>query len=385
MSVPRLVGSVRAVAPDTVAGDTLVLLPSLGTTTTLWNTAITALSQLAPSLRIVTVDHPGHGLSPRADDAFTVGDLATAVLRIVDDLGGGRFHMAGVSLGGSVALELAAAHPDRILSFSMFCSGAKIGDAEAWTTRAAQVRASGTASLVAGSAERWFGHGYLNDDPRDEGAATLTGLPFIDDESYARCCEALASFDRVADLPAITVPALLVAGGRDPITTPESMAQIAAALPNARFETLPEVGHLAALEAPIAAAELLAARVARDGMRVRREVLGDAHVNRANAAITPETAPFQDFITRYAWGDIWDRPGLSRRDRSIATLASLVTGSHESEVRMHVRAALTNGLTRAEIAEVILHTALYAGLPPANAALATMREVFATIDEESRG
>lgn len=385
MTVPHLVGSVRAVAPDTVAGDTLVLLPSLGTTTALWNTAITALRQLAPTLRIVTVDHSGHGLSPRTEVAFTVAELAEAVLRIVDDLGGGRFHVAGVSLGGSVALELAAAHPERVLSFTMFCSGAQIGDPAAWVARAAQVRASGTASLVAGSAERWFGHGFLNSDPRDEAAATLTGLPFIDDESYARCCEALASFDRVADLPSITVPALLVAGGRDPITTPEAMMQIAAALPAARIEVLPEVGHLAVLEAPVAAAELLADRVARDGMRVRREVLGAAHVDRATAAITPETAPFQEFITRYAWGEIWARPELSRRERSIATLASLVTGSHETEVRMHVRAALTNGLTRAEIAEVILHTALYAGLPPANAALAIMREVFATIDEESRG
>jgi len=124
-----------------------------------------------------------------------------------------------------------------------------------------------------------------------------------------------------------------------------------------------------------------AASVARDrGMRVRRAVLGDAHVDRAIATTTPETAAFQDFATRYAWGDIWARPGLTRRERSIATLASLTTGGHENEIAMHVRAARRNGLTRDEIAEVLLHTALYAGLPASNEALAIMRDVFAEQD-----
>jgi 3-oxoadipate enol-lactonase/4-carboxymuconolactone decarboxylase len=113
------------------------------------------------------------------------------------------------------------------------------------------------------------------------------------------------------------------------------------------------------------------------GMTTRRAVLGDAHVDRAVASTTDFTAPFQDFITRYAWGDIWARPELSRRDRSIATLASLTTGGHENEIAMHVRAAKRNGLSRDEIAEVLLHTALYAGLPAANAALAIARDVFA--------
>ena len=99
---------------------------------------------------------------------------------------------------------------------------------------------------------------------------------------------------------------------------------------------------------------------------------------------TPETAAFQDFITRYAWGEIWARPELSRRERSIATLASLTTGGHEHELAMHVRAALRNGLSRDEIAEVLLHTALYAGLPAANAALAIARDVFAEEPEPTR-
>jgi 4-carboxymuconolactone decarboxylase len=103
-------------------------------------------------------------------------------------------------------------------------------------------------------------------------------------------------------------------------------------------------------------------------MRVRREVLGDEHVDRAVAATTPFTAGFQDLITRYAWGDLWSRPGLERRTRSLVTIALLAALGHDEEVAMHVRAALRNGATPDEIAEALLHVAVYAGVPAANRA-----------------
>jgi 4-carboxymuconolactone decarboxylase len=106
------------------------------------------------------------------------------------------------------------------------------------------------------------------------------------------------------------------------------------------------------------------------GMSVRREVLGDEHVDRAVEQTTDFTAPFQEFITRYAWGGPWSRPGLDRRTRSAITLAVLTALGRENEIAMHVRAALRNGLTQAEIAEVLLHTAVYAGVPAANSAFA---------------
>jgi 4-carboxymuconolactone decarboxylase len=112
------------------------------------------------------------------------------------------------------------------------------------------------------------------------------------------------------------------------------------------------------------------------GMKVRREVLGDEHVDRAVANTTPFTEPFQDFITRYAWGEIWSRPGLDRKTRSCITLAALVALRAENEIAMHVRAALRNGLTPEQIGEVILHTAIYAGLPAANGAFAIAKEVL---------
>ena len=117
-----------------------------------------------------------------------------------------------------------------------------------------------------------------------------------------------------------------------------------------------------------------------DGMRIRREVLGDEHVDEAIAATTEDTAAFQDLITRYAWGEIWGRPGLDRRTRSAITLMALVALNRERELAMHIRAALRNGLTRAEIAEVLLHSAVYCGVPAANGAFAIFRDTM--LEEE---
>jgi 4-carboxymuconolactone decarboxylase len=116
---------------------------------------------------------------------------------------------------------------------------------------------------------------------------------------------------------------------------------------------------------------------AEQGMRVRREVLGDAHVDRAVAGATEFTAPFQDLITRYAWGEIWSRPGLSRPERSIVTLTALAVLRQEEELAMHVRAALRNGLTPAQIREVLLQVAVYAGVPAGNRAFAITQRVLA--------
>ncbi len=113
------------------------------------------------------------------------------------------------------------------------------------------------------------------------------------------------------------------------------------------------------------------------GMAVRREVLGDAHVDRANAHVTEFTRDFHTLITEYAWGAIWTRPGLDRRCRSIVTLTALVARGHDEEFAMHVRAALRNGLSAGEIREVLLQTAVYCGVPAANAAFRVAQQVIA--------
>jgi 3-oxoadipate enol-lactonase/4-carboxymuconolactone decarboxylase len=371
----------------------IVLGPSLGTTTALWDGVVAALAE---HHRVLRLDLPGHGFSPATTEPFTMAELAASVVALVDTIGGGSFHYAGVSLGGAIGLELALNHPERLQSLAVICSGAKIGTAESWQERAAQVRASGTPSLVRSSSERWFAPGFLERNP-SAGSSSLEKLMEVDDESYARCCEALAGFDVREAVAGIRTPTLCVSGEFDAATPTALVEELAGMVPGARLVTIPGVAHLPAYEAPDAVAALVSAHIEAvelkgsgasptaaetyaAGMRVRRAVLGDAHVDRATAAITPETADFQDFITRYAWGEIWTRPGLDRRTRSFLTIASLVTGGHEHELAMHVRAALTNGLTRTEISEAIMHTAIYAGVPAANSALGVARDTFGLMD-----
>ncbi len=392
MTVPIIRCVIDPADPSSASSELLVLGPSLGTTTALWQSALSSRVSSAARgrARVLRFDLPGHGASPVATEPFTMGELADAVLRLVDEVGGGRFHYAGVSLGGAVGIELALRHPDRILSLGIFCSNARIGTEQTWIDRAAQVTTQGTPSLVGATPARWFAPDFIGREP---GAASgiLNDLAETDDASYVFCCGALAGFDRTADVGAIAVPTIVVSGEFDPLTTPADLELLASSIPGARYIEVAGASHLAAVEKPAEAAAVLADLLSTSGdlydrgMRTRRAVLGNKHVDASLAKITPETAAFQEFITRYAWGDIWSRAELSRRERSIATLASLVTGSHENEIAMHVRAALTNGLSRLEIAEVIMHTALYAGLPPANNALAIASAVFAELDVNTDG
>jgi 3-oxoadipate enol-lactonase/4-carboxymuconolactone decarboxylase len=388
MTVPTIRCTIDAADESSVSTELLVLGPSLGTTISLWNPAVAALTASGGrrATRILRFDLPGHGVSPVATEPFTMAELADAVLRLVDEAGGGRFHYAGVSLGGAIGIELALRHPERVLSLAIFNSDARIGSPQTWTDRAAQVTAQGTSSLIGATPARWFAADFIAREPA-VASGILSDLSETDDASYAFCCGALGGFDRSADVGAIALPTIAVSGSGDPVTTPDAVEHLARAIPGARYVEIPNASHLAAVEKPAEAAAILADLLASAGdlysrgMRTRRAVLGDAHVDAAQAKITAETASFQEFITRYAWGDVWSRPELSCRERSIATLASLVTGSHEHEIAMHERAALTNGLSRIEIAEVMLHTALYAGLPPANRALAIARDVFAELDK----
>ena len=117
-----------------------------------------------------------------------------------------------------------------------------------------------------------------------------------------------------------------------------------------------------------------------EGMQVRRAVLGDAHVDRAEANRTAITTDFQDLITRYAWGEIWTRPGLTRHTRSLMTICMMVALGREEELKLHLRAASNNGVTRDEIVEALLQTAIYCGVPAANSAFSMAQKVFAEID-----
>ncbi|GIE89867.1 bifunctional 3-oxoadipate enol-lactonase/4-carboxymuconolactone decarboxylase PcaDC [Actinoplanes regularis] len=356
----------------------LLLGSSVGTSAeSLW---ARCAARLHGRYHVVGFDLPGHGRSTPAPGPFSIADLAAALLELADRLRPGeRFLYAGDSIGGAIGLELLLAAPERIAAAALLCTGAKIGEPELWAERAALVRAEGTGAVVAGSAERWFTAGF----PESEREPLLDALRATDDESYARCCEALAGFDVRERLAEIVTPVLAVAGGQDKPTPPEGLRLIAESVLHGRLVVLDEVAHLAPAESPEVVAFLLDQHfeeLRAAGTAVRREVLGAAHVDRTTAATTPFTRDFQDLITRYAWGEIWTRPGLDRRGRSIVTLTALVALGHHEELAMHVRAARTNGLTTEEIKEVLLQTAIYCGVPAANAAFRIAQHVLADVD-----
>ncbi|MDH2412535.1 4-carboxymuconolactone decarboxylase [Nocardioides sp. CER19] len=357
---------------------TLVVGPSLGTSVTaLWGACA---ELLADRFHVVGWELPGHGRGAPTTESFTVADLAAAVVDAVDrTLGPVPFAYAGDSVGGATGLHLALDFPERVTGVAALCTGARIGTPDGWHERAALVRASGTPVMVEGSARRWFAPGFLERRP-EAGTALLHSLQDADRESYSLVCEALAAYDVRDRLSSISVPVLAIGGSDDEAAPAALLGADAAAVPGARFVQLDGVAHQAPAEAPSTVATLLVDflrdRHHEAGMKVRRAVLGDAHVDRAVAGTTDVTRDFQDFITHYAWGSIWTRPGLARRDRSIAVLTALVAGRHFDELEFHLRAALTNGLTRDEIVEVLLQSAVYVGVPAANTAFGVAKRVL---------
>lgn len=378
----------------------LVLGPSLGTATEpLWGRCA---ELLADDFEVVGWDLPGHGRGVPTDVSFRLEDIAEAVISAVDEHLAGRsgqaFYYAGDSIGGAVGLALLLYHEGRVEAATLACTAARIGTPQGWIERATTVRAQGVSVMLDSSARRWFGPGFLEREP-DAGRRLLEVLQHADSESYALACEALAAFDVRAELGRIRRPLTLVAGAEDQATPVPGLEEIARSVPGARLLVLDGVGHLAPIESPAAVAEALRAMLSgpasrRDGsttvselfeagMAVRRAVAGDAWVDRAVAGTTEFTQDFQQFITQYAWGAVWTRPGLDRRSRSMITITALIARGHHEELAMHIRAGLTNGLTRDEIKEVLIQAAIYCGVPDANTAFRIGQRVLDEIDRES--
>jgi 3-oxoadipate enol-lactonase/4-carboxymuconolactone decarboxylase len=280
-----------------------------------------------------------------------------------------------------VGMWLAAHRPERIARLALLCTSSFLPPASGWHERASTVRAQGTIAIADPIVARWVTPALAARDRQlVDGLRAMIGS--IDAESYAQCCEAIATMDLRDDLARIAAPTLVIAGAEDPAIPREHADLIAAGVTGGRLEILNQAAHLPSYEQSGKVAALLqdhyggGATLSR-GLATRRAILGDAHVDRAVAARDALSAPFQDFLTRYAWGDVWSRVELSRRERSIATLGAVITLGADNEIALHVRAARTNGLSDEEIAEVVMHIALYAGLPRANHAMTIVREVLA--------
>ncbi|QIP83787.1 4-carboxymuconolactone decarboxylase [Streptomyces sp. Tu 2975] len=400
----------------------LVLGPSLGTTWHMWDRQIAELSE---RWRVIRYDLPGHGGAP-AYPAASVGDLAERLLGTLDQLGVQRFGYAGCSIGGAVGIELALRHPQRVATLALVAASPRFGTADEFRQRGVVVRTNGLDPIARSAPERWFTPAFAAAQPAIvEWAVQMVRT--TDPGCYIAACEALAAFDVRAGLGRIQVPTLVVVGSEDQVTGPAEARTLVAGIPDARLALVPGASHLAPVEQPAAVTDLLAHHFAtawhdtlaafpapsapvtsppvapvaeiapaateqpqatgpgradpyQAGMKVRREVLGDAHVDDVLADGDDFTGDFQELITRFAWGEVWTREGLDRRMRSCVTLTALVAGGHLDELASHTRAALRNGLTPSEIREILIHTAVYCGVPAANSAF---RVAQAVIQEET--
>jgi 3-oxoadipate enol-lactonase/4-carboxymuconolactone decarboxylase len=284
------------------------------------------------------------------------------------------------------ALWVAAQRPERVDRLVLAATAARLGPPEGWAERAATVRAQGTGVLLGPLLGRWFTAPWLAAHP---GVAATVGtmLAGADPEGYAGCCEAIGTMDQTGDLGAVMAPTLVIAGAEDPVTPPALGLQLQQGIPGAALTVLAGAAHLANIERSgaftAALIDHVALPAAERGDLMRRAVLGDAHVDRSEAGGPAFDAPFVDLITRYAWGEIWTRPGLDLRTRSCMTVALLAGLGRLGELPLHLRGARRNGLSDEDIAEVLLHTAVYAGVPAANAAFAVARGVLEAMDHEA--
>jgi len=359
----------------------LILANSLGTTSAMWDPQMPAWTA---RFRVLRFEHRGHGGTPAAAGPYRLDELADDLVDLLDHLGEESASACGLSIGGMVALSLASRYPDRVDGLVLACTAAALPPAEAWSERAASVREKGTAFLLDALLGRWFTPGFADRAP-EVGASLKAMLASADPEGYAGCCEAIGAADLHEAMAGVRAPTLVLAGAADPVAPPPMSLELAEGIDGAALLVLPGAAHLANIEQPdrfaTAVVDHLCGPAFGRGDATRRAVLGDAHVDRSDAARTAFNAPFSDFITRYAWGDIWTRPGLDRRTRSFITLALLAGLGRTEELPLHVRGARNNGLSDAEIAEVLLHTAVYAGVPAANSAFAVARRTLEEMDD----
>ncbi|THA60970.1 alpha/beta fold hydrolase [Streptomyces sp. A0958] len=396
----------------------LVIGPSLGTTWHMWDRQVPELTQ---HWRAFRYDLPGHGGAP-ARPASAVGELGDRLLATLDGVGVQRFGYVGCSIGGAIGADLALRHPNRVAALALVASSPRFGSADEFRQRGVIVRTNGLEPMARAAPERWFTPAFAAAQPAIvEWAVQMVRT--TDPGCYIAACEALAAFDIRTELARIPVPTLVLVGAEDRVTGPGDARTLVAGIPDARLALVPGASHLAPVEQPGAVTDLLlthfsaawqdtqaaipmpqsvprlsapvlpvaeigtaakepeAAAGGRadpyaPGMRIRREVLGDAQVDGVLAAADDFTGEFQELVTRYAWGEVWSREGLDRRARSTVTLTALVASGRLEGLAAHTRAALRNGLTPTEIKEVLMQTAVYCGIPAASAAFTIAQSVI---------
>jgi 3-oxoadipate enol-lactonase/4-carboxymuconolactone decarboxylase len=355
----------------------LVLSHSLGCDHSMW---APQMPDLLHHFQVLRYDTRGHGASSVPAGDFTLDQLGHDALGLADKLGITKFAFCGLSMGGAVGQWLAIHAPQRLAALVLANTSPKFGTPELWDTRRKAVLEGGMHAVVDAVMQRFF---LADNQARASAQSMRNVLVGTDPKGYAGCCAALRDVDSRSSLSKITVPTLVIGSDKDPSTPWEGNGSVLAReIPNAKTMKL-DTAHLSNLEQPRAFTGavlnfLLPSQTGTDpidaGMKVRRQVLGDAYVQRSLDAATDFTRDFQELITRYAWGTIWTRPGLDHRTRRLLVLAMTAALGRWEEFRLHLRAGLAHDLEVCDIKETLLQSAIYAGVPAANTAFQIARE-----------
>jgi 3-oxoadipate enol-lactonase/4-carboxymuconolactone decarboxylase len=356
----------------------VVLSHSLGLDHAMWDPQMAALTTRC---RVLRYDHRGHGASDAPTGDYTVEQLARDALALLDRLGLERVAWCGLSLGGMVGQWLAAHAGDRLSSLVLANTSPRIADPAGMEARRRTVLDRGMSAIVDTAMARFFNAPLLMANPPHVASARetlLAGNPV----GYAGCCAALRDFDGASLLARIAVPTLVIGGDADEAMPWEAHGGVlASAIPQASVLRL-ATAHLSNLGLPRTFTRALVDFVVADprdpfeaGLDVRRTVLGAEYVARRMSSSSDLTRAFQHLITRYVWGSVWTRPGLETHTRRLLVLATTAALGRWEEFRLHLRAGLDADLEWADVEEVLLQTAVYAGVPAANTAFTVAAEV----------
>ncbi len=367
------------------AAPLVVFSNSVGATLEMWDGQA---AHLTGRFRVLRYDTRGHGQSQTAAGPTSIADLADDLAGLLDALNIQKAHVVGLSLGGMTAQMFAVKHAARLHSLTLMATSAYFQ--AGFGARAALARNDGLGVIADAAMGRWFTPAFHAAHPA---AVANVKARFLtnDPEGYAQCCDAIEAMDLRADIAAIRAPTLILAGADDPFTIVSMLEDIRSRIPGAGMAILPRASHMLNIEqAGITNWHLLAFLEANSqrgtgpsvgstfeaGLANRTAVLGAAHVEKSLANAGPFAGPWQDFVTRNAWGEIWGDPALPWKTRSMLTLAMMVALHREEEFKLHLRPALQNGVILEELRALLLQGAVYAGVPAANAAFRWVKDVL---------
>jgi 3-oxoadipate enol-lactonase / 4-carboxymuconolactone decarboxylase len=348
----------------------VMLAHSLGQDHSMWDPQA---ADLRDYFRVLRYDLRGHGASDVTPGEYTIEQLGGDARSIADSLQIQQFAFCGLSIGGMIGQWLAINHPERLTALVLANTSPR-PDAEGMETRRTTVLQSGMSSVAEVVLGRFFSPRTLAQHSATVAESRRTLLA-TDPIGYAGCCAAVRDMDLTSELARVRTHTLVISGDGDVSLPWTGHSEVLAAhIRHPRIIHL-KTAHLSNLESPRSFSAALHAFLPTErtdgresGMKVRRAVLGDAHVDKSlqSSMSTPE---FQDFITRFAWGTVWTRPGLDVRTRRLLVLAITAAMGRWEEFRLHVRTGLTHELEWCDLEEVLLQTAVYAGVPAGNTGL----------------